>query len=251
MAETIRDIYETLNDKQKQMVEIMVAMATEADDDDDEDEEDISHSELKHYGVLGMKWGIRKYQNPDGTLTPAGKKRYGEDGEYTYTSSSTKRLQKKVGKLERKRDRLNEKGRDTSKVEAKLKKKAGRLETSKVMDKNLLEYAKKTSTGKAVAQNLIFGPWGARGYQQARANGEGRVVGAAMGLISSGSILYNKVGRYGNRVLSETRRGESNYKLGNAISKGANNSGIDMRERRAKKSGGTLRRLNDSKYRHG
>lgn len=32
--------------------------------------------ELKHYGVLGMKWGVRRYQNKDGTLTNAGKKRY-------------------------------------------------------------------------------------------------------------------------------------------------------------------------------
>lgn len=34
--------------------------------------------DLKHYGVLGMKWGIRRYENPDGTLTPAGKARYGK-----------------------------------------------------------------------------------------------------------------------------------------------------------------------------
>lgn len=30
---------------------------------------------LKHYGVKGQKWGIRRYQNKDGTLTAAGKKR--------------------------------------------------------------------------------------------------------------------------------------------------------------------------------
>lgn len=30
---------------------------------------------VKHYGVKGMKWGIRRYQNKDGTLTDAGKRR--------------------------------------------------------------------------------------------------------------------------------------------------------------------------------
>ena len=35
----------------------------------------ISDSELRHYGIKGMRWGIRRYQNPDGSLTPAGRKR--------------------------------------------------------------------------------------------------------------------------------------------------------------------------------
>ena len=38
-------------------------------------------NELLHYGILGMKWGVRRYQNYDGTLTSAGKKRYGGDGD--------------------------------------------------------------------------------------------------------------------------------------------------------------------------
>lgn len=36
--------------------------------------------ELWHWGIKGMKWGQRRFQNKDGTLTPAGKKRYSEGG---------------------------------------------------------------------------------------------------------------------------------------------------------------------------
>lgn len=35
----------------------------------------ITGGELYHHGIKGMKWGVRRYQNPDGSLTPAGYKR--------------------------------------------------------------------------------------------------------------------------------------------------------------------------------
>lgn len=47
--------------------------------------------ELYHHGVKGMKWGVRRYQNKDGSLTPAGKKHYDESSDKPKQKMSTKK----------------------------------------------------------------------------------------------------------------------------------------------------------------
>lgn len=39
----------------------------------------MNESTLQHWGIKGMKWGVRRYQNKDGSLTAAGQKRYDRD----------------------------------------------------------------------------------------------------------------------------------------------------------------------------
>lgn len=54
------------------------------------------YESLAHHGVKGMKWGVRRYKNEDGTLTPRGKARYAyKDAKKEYRSA--KKVQKRAG----------------------------------------------------------------------------------------------------------------------------------------------------------
>ncbi len=114
-----------------------------------------SGGELYHHGILGQKWGIRRYQNEDGTLTEAGKKKKNEFA--LYKSSTTKKL------------------------EADGYKGTKQYKASKELDKKIAERYAQTSmhTGKRALKNLLLGDVGmVSTYDMARAAGEGRVKAA-------------------------------------------------------------------------
>lgn len=56
----------------------------------------VSESELYHHGVKGMKWGVRRYQNPDGSLTDKGVKRYAKKAYAKDSFNSNKTLSGKA-----------------------------------------------------------------------------------------------------------------------------------------------------------
>ena len=56
-------------------------------------------SELCHHGVKGQRWGVRRYQNKDGSLTPSGKKRYIKKYSEEAKSLSNEELRSRVNRM--------------------------------------------------------------------------------------------------------------------------------------------------------
>lgn len=82
-------------------------------------ENTIYSDELQHHGTKGMRWGIRRYQNKDGSLTPAGQKRYNKEVEKLKkeeakvkaaetAAANRQKTQSKFDKLDAKKQALDE-----------------------------------------------------------------------------------------------------------------------------------------------
>lgn len=103
-------------------------------------------NELYHYGVLGMRWGIRRAQKK-GT-------------EYHYKSMGQKKLERRVAKYEA----ANKQGSKVERAKAMLTQLKGR-------DQNREAYARTTTAGRAIMKGLLMGPFGAGNYNRMRAAG--------------------------------------------------------------------------------
>lgn len=88
----IKEIFESMTEKQRNAVFALVGIALS------ETQDDI----IKHHGVLGMKWGVRRYQNYDGSYTKKGLARY-KNAELNYEKV---KAEKQSGNASRKEVRV-------------------------------------------------------------------------------------------------------------------------------------------------
>lgn len=106
-------------------------------------------NELYHYGIPGMKWGIRRYQNPDGTLTEAGKKRYGSIE--NLQAGMTKKQADKAAIKERKNRYEHRRSISSKDIDDEI----ARIESENKL-KDLVE--KDLMPGKAAVDKFLSGP---------------------------------------------------------------------------------------------
>ena len=121
---------------------------------------------INHSGIKGMKWGVRRYQNPDGTLTPAGKKRYNKTLEKVRAEEKALRDKAKAAKTaeatKAKIDKLNARVDKINSQKKALKdgKKAGddvkeKTEAEREAEKKAYEAAKEKAIKSGSATEVL------------------------------------------------------------------------------------------------
>ena len=153
----------------------------------------ISESELYHHGIKGMKWGVRRYQNPDGSLTPAGIKRL-QKADVRWAKKKTDKITAKAKKASQKE--LNAYGNELLKLPGALKAN-GKLSAQAVnaYNRKMAELmSQKTSDIRAPSGRVVsfVAKRGELGVFMALSNAGYDPNQYKQGVYSSGRIAYRK-----------------------------------------------------------
>ena len=94
---------------------------------------------LQHHGIKGQKWGVRRYQNKDGSLTPAGNKRYGskENFEKQYPEDVKKSMNKAKSGLNKASGAVDKAKNINDKMAKKANEEQIKKDVSKMSDQEL------------------------------------------------------------------------------------------------------------------
>lgn len=139
---------------------------------------DIYDNELKHYGTLGMRWGIRRYQNPDGSLTPEGRIRYGVG-----TAKETQRISysERYNYLKGKKDKTEKEKKEFEDLDIGKKVLEKQMSNTKQFDKDLEKMP------KAVQDEVIRY---AADYLESTNYGKGMKFAGTMSAIPAGALGF-------------------------------------------------------------
>ena len=153
----------------------------------------ISDEELYHYGIKGMRWGIRRYQNPDGSLTPAGQKRL-EKADIKWAKKKTDKITAQAKKASQKE--LDAYGKELLKLPNALKTN-GKLsaQTVNAYNRKMAELmSQKTSDIRAPSGRVVsfVAKRGEVGVFMALSNSGYDPSQYKQGVYSSGRIAYKK-----------------------------------------------------------
>lgn len=159
----------------------------------------IYDGELYHWGVKGMKWGVRRYQNPDGSLTEKGRKRL-EKADQKWAKKKTDKITAKAKKASQRE--LNKYGNELLKLPG-ARKTNGKLsaQTINAYNKKMAELmSQKTSDIRAPSGRVVsfVAKRGEIGVFMALSNSGYDANTFARGVWADGREAYRKT--YANKI---------------------------------------------------
>ena len=157
---------------------------------------------LIHHGIKGQKWGVRNYQNPDGSLTEEGLRRYGRDR----GAGNAKYSRKAAGKLFRERNNVEDAKLDSLVgVHGKYRKELDRLNAQYYDGRTRTtvynQYGEKVSESRT---NTAASSWAGRKHDELYSRAEMEASEAATKAIAEkyGSTAVKDINRYENQNLA-------------------------------------------------